>query len=218
MSTVSFKEGGATLRVGKILCIGRNYPEHAREMKADLPNEPVVFLKPPSALVQSGGTVVIPKISNDPQHEVEMVVVIGKDGRNIATSAALEHVAGYAVGLDMTMRDIQADAKKKGLPWTVAKGFDTSAPISQVVNPRIIGNAHALSLSLKVNGFLRQQGNTADMLFHVEALISYLSTIFTLEKGDLIFTGTPEGVGSVQSGDRLDAQLGTCAQLTVTVA
>lgn len=217
MSTVSFQNGGPNLRVGKILCVGRNYAEHAKEMKAAVPETPVIFLKPPSALIHSGDTVVIPEFSHDVHHEIEMVVVIGKAGKRIAQSRALDHVAGYAVGLDMTLRDVQSDAKKKGLPWTVAKGFDTSAPVSDIVEKSAIADPHSLQLTLKVNGTVRQQGNTAAMIFPVDALISYISSIFTLEEGDLIFTGTPEGVGSVSSGDMLEATLGSLVSLGVRV-
>jgi acylpyruvate hydrolase len=218
MSTVSFQRGGESLRVGKILCLGRNYAEHAKEMKAEIPETPVVFLKPSTALIHSGDTVNIPPFSKDVHHEVEMVVVIGKGGRNIPRSAAFDHVAGYAVGLDMTLRDVQSDAKKKGLPWTVAKGFDTSAPVSDVVKKEAITDPHSLPLSLTVNGSLRQEGNTRAMIFPVDAIIEYLSSIFTLEPGDLLFTGTPEGVGPVARGDTLEAALGSLVQLRVRVA
>ena len=217
MSTVFFRNGGPALRVGKILCVGRNYPEHAREMNADIPGVPVVFLKPPSAIVQSGGAVIIPPISHEVHHEVEMVVVIGKHGKNIPRSSAYDHVAGYAVGLDMTLRDIQSEAKRSGLPWTVAKGFDTSAPVSSVVEKNAVRDPHALSLSLKVNNRICQHASTASMLFKVDDLIAYMSSVFTLEAGDLLFTGTPEGVGPVVAGDELRADLGSLAQLHVRV-
>jgi len=217
MSTVSFQNGGPTLRVGKILCLGRNYAEHVKEMKAERPDTPVVFLKPSTALIHSGETVILPPFSHDVHHEVEMVVVIGKGGKNIERHRAYDHVAGYAVGLDMTLRDVQSDAKRRGLPWTVAKGFDTSAPVSEVVEKSAIADPHALALSLKVNGFVRQQGNTGAMLVRVDDLIAYLSGVFTLEEGDLIFTGTPEGVGPVTRGDVLEATLGSSARLRVRV-
>ncbi len=217
MSTVFFRNGGPTFRVGKILCVGRNYPEHAKEMKADIPEFPVIFLKPPSAVVQSGGSVVIPPFSREVHHEVEMVVVIGKNGRNIPRSSAYDYVAGYAVGLDMTLRDVQSEAKKKGLPWTVAKGFDTSAPLSHAVEKDAVGNPHALSLSLTVNETIRQHASTGAMLFPVDSLIAFISGVFTLEAGDLIFTGTPEGVGPVSRGDILQADLGSLTHLRVQV-
>ncbi len=215
--SITLRETGEKFRVGKILCLGRNYAEHAREMKAEIPTTPVVFLKPSSALISSGETVIIPPISRELHYEVEMVVVVGKDGRAIPRASALDHVAGYAVGLDMTLRDVQADAKKKGLPWSVAKGFDTSAPVSDAVSRTRVTDPHALILTLKVNGDVRQRASTGEMIFKVEDLISYLSTIFTLERGDLIFTGTPEGVGEVRPGDRLEAELQSVGTLTVHV-
>jgi 5-carboxymethyl-2-hydroxymuconate isomerase len=202
---------------GKLLCIGRNYAEHAREMKAEVPKEPVVFLKPATALIGDGEDVVIPPFSHDLHHEVEMVVLIGKGGRNIPVGAAYEYIAGYGVGLDMTLRDVQAEAKKKGLPWTVAKGFDTSAPVSGFVPASAVPDPHRLTITLCVNGEERQRGSTADMLFRVETLVSYLSSVFTLEPGDLIFTGTPEGVGPARPGDILTASLESVGNLKVSI-
>ena len=207
MHTVTLKGHTAPLSVGKILCIGRNYVEHAKEMKADLPMTPVVFLKPPTAIVHDGGSIVIPPISREVHHEVEMTILIGKSGKNISDQAALNYVAGYGIGLDMTLRDVQAEAKKKGLPWTLAKGFDTSAPVSEFVPASSIKRPDFLDVQLKVNGAVRQHSNTKHFIFRIERLISYLSQFFTLEPGDLIFTGTPEGVAAVHSGDSLEASL-----------
>ncbi len=206
------------MRVGKLLCLGRNYPEHAREMRDELPERPIVFLKPATAIIHSGDKVILPPLSKDVQHEVELVVLIGKQGKAIPKSSAFDHVGGYAVGLDMTMRDVQAEAKSKGLPWTVAKGFDTSAPVSDIIGKDRIPDPHNLSLTLKVNGVVRQHASTSSMLFRIDDVIAFLSEIFTLEAGDLIFTGTPEGVGRVQRGDILEAQLGSFATLRVGVA
>lgn len=216
MNSVKFADG-ESLHVGKMLCLGRNYPEHIREMKAEIALAPVVFIKPSTALVESGGSVVIPPFSNDVHHEVELVVVIGRDGRGIPAEKAMEHVAGYAVGLDMTLRDVQADAKKRGLPWSVAKGFDTSAPLSAPVRRREVSDPHALSIELRVNGAVRQSSNTQHMIMRIPAIIAYCSTVFSLEAGDLIFTGTPEGVGRVVSGDRIDAHIASVGSLTVGV-
>ena len=216
MKRVRFDDG-ESLPVGKILCLGRNYPEHAREMKAEVPSTPVLFLKPSTAIVYDGESVVIPPISSDLHHEIELVVVIGRGGRDITADASMEHVAGYAVGLDMTLRDIQAEAKKKGLPWTAAKGFDTSAPLSAAVRARAVGDPHALDMELRVNGTVRQKANTSAMVLRVPAIIAYCSTLFTLEAGDLIFTGTPEGVARVVHGDRLDAHCARIGSLTVGV-
>jgi acylpyruvate hydrolase len=205
------------IAVGKILCLGRNYPEHAKEMKAETPTTPVVFLKPSTALLDDGGIVLIPPFSSELHHEVEMVVAIGRPGKNIPRASALDHVAGYAVGLDMTLRDVQSEAKKKGLPWSVAKGFDTSAPVSEFVRPSKVRDPHNLAITLRVNGELRQSSSTKNMIFTVTDIIAYLSTVFTLEAGDLIFTGTPEGVGPARPGDSLTAELESVGSLTVGV-
>lgn len=217
MSLIEFRDSGKKVTVGKILCLGRNYAAHAKEMKAETPEAPVIFLKPSTAILHDGGTIVIPSISKEVHYEVEMVVAIGRGGKHIARALALDYVSGYAVGLDMTLRDVQAEAKKKGLPWSVAKGFDTSAPISTFVEKEKIRDAHNLDISLKVNGKLRQQSNTRNMIFRIEEMIAYISSIFTLEPGDLIFTGTPEGVGEVVSGNRLEAELESVGTLRVSV-
>ena len=217
MSRVFVKGTGKTLEVGKILCLGRNYAAHAKEMNATLTGTPVVFLKPASALIHNGDQIVLPRISSDVHHEVEMVIVIGKRGKHVRIEEAHEYVEGFAVGLDMTLRDIQNDAKRKGLPWTVSKGFDTSAPISDVVERGRVADPHSLMLTLKVNGETRQKSSTDAMIFKSDFLVSYLSSIFTLEPGDLVFTGTPEGVGPVRDGDILEAELESVATLRVSV-
>ncbi len=217
MTTVTLKDHRSPIRVGKIMCLGRNYQAHAAEMKAEIPESPVVFLKPSTALLSSGATIRIPQFSHDVHHEVELVVMIGKEGKFIPRQMAYEYVEGYGVGLDMTLRDVQAEAKKKGLPWSVAKGFDTSAPVSEFVPRASVGDPHDLLLTLEVNGVLRQHGRTADMIFSIDKIIEYLSTVFTLEPGDLIFTGTPEGVARVLPGDHLHAELKTVASLDVEV-
>jgi 2-keto-4-pentenoate hydratase/2-oxohepta-3-ene-1,7-dioic acid hydratase in catechol pathway len=204
---IALPPSGLTLVPGKLLCIGRNYAEHVREMGdvADLPTEPVVFLKPASALVASGGAVCIPPQSEDVHHELELVAVIGRGGKGIPEERALEHVAAYALGLDMTARDLQKKAKESRAPWAVAKGFDTFAPLGPLTAAAEVPDPQALDLRLTVNGELRQHGSTRDMIFPVAFLVSYLSRIFTLEPGDLIYTGTPEGVGPVAAGDVLEA-------------
>jgi acylpyruvate hydrolase len=208
---------GKNLPVGKILCLGRNYRDHAEEMKAEVPTSPVVFLKPSTALLQNGGRIQIPPLSKQLHYEAEMVVVIGRDGKAIPRERAMDHVEGYAVGLDMTLRDLQSEAKSKGLPWSVAKGFDTSAPVSHVVPRDRVDDPHALQLSLEVNGSMRQRASTGEMIFRIEEIIAFVSQIFTLERGDLIFTGTPKGVGEARSGDTLVATLESVGTLTVTV-
>ncbi len=210
---------GEQMRVGKILCLGRNYADHAREMGSAVPTvEPVVFLKPATAIIADGGAVVIPTwLSQEVHHEVELVVAIGIGGREIPVERALDHVLGYAVGLDMTLRDVQSKAKSAGEPWSVAKGWDTSAPLSTVTPRDQISDVQALEITLEVNGQRRQSSNTGDMIFPVADTIAYLSRIFTLEPGDLIYTGTPAGVGPVRPGDELVASVPGVGRLHVRV-
>lgn len=208
---------GERLRVGKILAVGRNYADHIAEMGHDKPVPPVLFLKPPSALVQDGGTVTLPVGMGQVHHEVELVVVIGRTGRAITEAAALDHVFGYAVGLDLTLRDLQNEAKKKGEPWDLAKGFDNSAPVSHVIPRERAGDVSNLALSLDVNGARRQDGSTRQMIHGVAALVAYASKWITLERGDLLFTGTPSGVGPVVAGDTLVARLSDLVSLTVAI-
>lgn len=196
---------GHTVSVGKLLCIGRNYAAHAAELGNAIPEEPVLFLKPASALVGHGGKIVLPAMSAEVHHEIELVAVIGRGGKHIPEAQALEHVDAYALGLDMTARDLQSAAKEKGLPWTVAKGFDTFAPLGPLVEARKVRDPQQLEFRLTVNGEERQVGRTGNMIFSVAALIAYASRIFTLLPGDLLFTGTPEGVGPVHEGDLLEA-------------
>lgn len=217
MRSVTFAHSSHAVPVGKLLCLGRNYVAHAAEMGAELPSRPVVFLKPSSAIPAERGTVRFPSAGQELHHEVELVVLIGQQARDVAPEQALSLVAGYGVGLDMTLRDVQAEAKKKGLPWTVAKGFDDSAPLSPFVTPERIADPHDLIVSLKVNGILRQRSNTGLMINKIPETIAYLSSVFTLDPGDLIFTGTPEGVGPVNRGDLLEAELEGVTSLRVHI-
>ena len=207
---------GTAVRPGKILCIGRNYAAHAAEMGAEVPAEPLVFLKPSTALVASGGTVRLPRQSQSVHHELEVVAVVGTGGRDIAEADALGHVAAYALGLDLTARDIQAAAKEKRAPWSIAKGFDTFAPLGPLTAADAVGDPQALSIRLTVNGETRQEGSTDRMLFPVARLVSFLSGVFTLEPGDLVYTGTPEGVGPIRDGDVLEATAPGLEPLRVT--
>jgi acylpyruvate hydrolase len=210
MKNVILAPTNEQIPVGKILCIGQNYAAHAKEMNSTAPTSPIFFMKPTTALLESGGSIVIPSISRDVHHEVELTVLIGKDGKDIPLHLAMEHVAGYGIGLDMTMRDVQSEAKKKGQPWALAKGFDTSAPISVFVPVSSVPDPSKLRLQLSVNGTVRQASGTENMIHTVQALIAYISQFFTLERGDIIYTGTPEGVAQVISGDVLEAVL--CAE------
>ncbi len=214
---ITLPDSGQTLRPGKLICVGKNYARHAAEMGGSVPSEPMLFLKPSTALVGHGGSVVLPPHSTDVHHEVELVAVIGRGGKNIAVDNALDYVDGYAVGLDMTARDLQQKAKEAGAPWSVAKGFDTFAPIGAFVTAREVGDPGRLDIELKVNGDVKQRGSTQDMVFSVAEIISYSSRIFTLMPGDLIFTGTPEGVGPVADGDVLEASATSLPDLRVRV-
>ncbi|ARA92802.1 isomerase/hydrolase [Rhodothermaceae bacterium RA] len=207
----------SAIRPGKLLCIGQNYARHAAEMKSRVPDKPMIFLKPSTALVGDGGRVVLPSMSRDVHHEVELVVLIGRTGKHIPESEALAYVGGYAIGLDMTARDLQAEAKAKGHPWSVAKGFDTFAPVGAFVPADAVADPQDVQVRMAVNGEIRQDGHTGDMIFPVARLIAYASRIFTLEAGDLLFTGTPEGVGPVQPGDVLEATGTGLPALRVTV-
>lgn len=205
------------LKIGTIFCIGRNYAAHARELQNEIPDEPVVFLKPWSSIIFDGDKIILPHQSQNVHHEVELVAAIGKSGKNIPEELALSHVAGYAVGIDVTARDIQQKAKGKAHPWSVAKGFDTFAPVSSFIAADKIENPQNINLQLSVNGENRQCGNTQLMIFPIAKLISYLSTIFTLHTGDLIFTGTPKGVSPIKSGDKIKASLDNLVTLRTTV-
>lgn len=202
-----------------ILCIGRNYAEHAKELNNALPVLPVVFSKPLTAITYDGGEVRIPKnLTQNVHHEVEMVLAIGKYGRFIPEADAMKYVAGYGVGIDITARDLQHALKAKSQPWTLAKGMDTFAPLGNFVEAGQVARPDQLSISLEVNGELRQQGNTQDMIFSIPALISFVSQYMSLHKGDLLFTGTPAGVGPIQHGDKVTAQLGDgLSRLSVNV-
>ena len=215
--TLTLPGSGRVLRAGKLLCIGKNYARHAAEMKSAVPEEPVVFLKPATALVGHGGAVVLPAMSREVHHEVELVAVVGRGGKNIPEADALAHVAAYAVGLDMTARDLQGEAKQKGHPWSVAKGFDTFAPLGDLAPADAVPDPQALDLRLTVNGAVRQASYTGAMVFPVATLIAYCSKIFTLEPGDLLYTGTPEGVGPVEDGDVLEATATGLPPLRVSV-
>ena len=205
--------------VGRIYCIGRNYAEHAREMGHDPDREPpFFFMKPANSLVANGATIPFPQVTKDLHHEIELVVAIGKGGADIPAAKALEHVWGYGVGLDMTRRDLQNDAKKLGRPWEMGKGFDNSAPCTALLPAAKIGHPAKGAIWVKVNGTVKQTGDIKDMIWNVADSICYLSTLVTLQAGDLIFTGTPSGVAAVQRGDKLEGHVDGVGDLTVTYA
>lgn len=209
---------GLSVRVGNIFCIGRNYAAHAAELGNAVEAEPLVFLKPTSALLQPGKPIVLPSFSNDVHHECELVLLIGRGGQNIAEADALSHVAGYGIGLDLTARDVQSAAKQKGHPWTKSKGFRGAACLSELVPAASMTNPGEQLFTLRVNGEVRQQGDTRLMLFKLPTLIHYLSTVYGLSEGDLIYTGTPEGVAALHSGDQVELTLDGCVSAKWSVA
>ena len=205
------------IAVGKIVCIGRNYAEHIKELGNKTPDKPVLFMKTATSIVASGGTVIIPPYSDDCHHEIELAVLIGKTAKNVRAEEALDHVSGYAVALDLTLRDVQNTQKEKGLPWEIAKAFDTSCPLSDFVSAEQIQDPQNLQLKLTVNGQVRQDGNTSDMMRTIAELIAATSAYFTLEEGDILLTGTPSGVGRICSGDHLEAWIEQVGNLKVSV-
>lgn len=200
--------------IRRVFCIGRNYAEHAREMGASVDKAaPMFFCKPADAVVSDGADVPYPSATSDLHHEVEMVVALGASGRDIEVEQAAALVWGYGVGLDLTRRDLQAQAKAKGHPWDVAKAFDHSAPISALRPAATAAISADTELRLRVNGELRQQTRLGEMVHGVPQIIAALSRLFTLKPGDLIFTGTPAGVAALQRGDRIHAELVGVAEL-----
>jgi fumarylpyruvate hydrolase len=205
--------------VRRIFCVGRNYADHAREMGADPARElPFFFCKPADALVADGATIPYPPQTRDLQHEVELVAAIAKGGANIAREAALDHVFGYGVGIDLTRRDLQQEAKDKKRPWDWGKGFDQSAPCSALHPASRIGHPSAGRIHLAVNGTTKQDGNLDQMIWPLPDVIAFISQSMWLEAGDLIYTGTPAGVAAVNPGDVLTAEVDDVARLTVTIA
>ena len=213
MNQITIKTTNERIPIGKIVCIGRNYPEHAKELGNEVPGKPVIFLKPASAVIYSGEDIINPSFGNELHHEVELVLLIGAKIKDAALDEADNAIAGYGVGLDMTLRDVQSKLKSKGHPWTLAKCFDTSAVISDFV----LKDYYKLSLdnkiTLSVNDFIKQKDTLSSMIFNPAELIEYVSSVMTLEKGDLIFTGTPAGVSKVNRGDKLVGKIEGIAEL-----
>ncbi len=193
----------------KVICIGRNYAAHAAEMKAERPSEPVVFLKPPTALLVNNKPLYYPEFTQDLHYEVELVLKIAKNGRHVQPEFAADYIGGIALGIDFTARDLQATFKKKGQPWELAKGFDGSAPISAFIGLDELPDPASIRFGLRKNGSRVQQGDSADMLFPFTEIICFVSRFFKLQMGDYLFTGTPEGVGPVVVGDELEGYLET---------
>lgn len=189
----------------KIIAVGRNYIEHAKELNNPIPTEPVIFMKPDTAVIRNNKPFFIPDFSTDVHHEVEIVIRICKDGKNVEEKFAYKYYDEIGIGLDFTARDIQSKCKTKGLPWELAKGFDGSAPLGKFVPKSHFKDLKNINFRLDINGETRQKGNTRDLIFSFEYIIAFVSKYFTLRVGDLIFTGTPEGVGQVKKGDNLEA-------------
>lgn len=208
--------------VHRIYCVGRNYAEHAKEMGFTGREAPFFFMKPADAVLpaEPGSTAIMhyPSLTSNLHHEIELVVAIGKAGRNIPAAQAMEHIWGYAVGLDMTRRDLQAEAKKQGRPWCIAKGFDASAPIGPITPAAQAGNVQQAAIWLQVNGADRQRSNVSQLIWNIAETIEHLSQAWELRPGDLIFTGTPEGVSAVVRGDVLEGGIDGLCPLRVAVA
>lgn len=217
ITTLEVDGSSAVFPVARVFCIGRNYAEHAIEMGHDPDREPPFFFtKPADAVVPSGSTLAFPGQTDDLHHEVELVVALAEGGRDIPVESALDHVFGYAVGLDMTRRDLQAEAKKAGRPWDMAKGFDESAPTSAIRPVTQIGHPDQGSIWLRIDGEQRQVGDLSQQIWKVPEAISFLSGLVTLRPGDLLMTGTPSGVGRVEPGARLEGHIDGVGDLVLT--
>lgn len=212
------RNSGSVFPVHRIYCVGRNYADHAIEMGHDPNREaPFFFQKNPDTLVLSGGVFPYPDKTSDVHHEMEMVVALKSGGKDIPVDKALDHVFGYAVGLDMTRRDLQAEAKKAGRPWEIGKAFEYSAPCSAIVPAAEIGHPSKGAVWLKVNGTEKQKGNLDQLIWKVPEMISYLSGLFELKAGDLIYSGTPAGVGPVKKGDIMEGGVEGIGEITIKV-
>ena len=217
MKTIKIHNSNQEFQIGKIVCVGRNYVEHIHELGNEISEKPVVFLKTVSSVIFSGDTIVYPSFSQEMHHETELVLLIGERIKNADLNAAERAIIAYGIGLDMTLRDVQSELKKKGHPWTIAKCFDTSTVLSEFITKF----NHQLTLdefiSLKINGEIRQRDQLNKMIHKPAEVVQYISSLMTLEKGDLIFTGTPKGVSKVVSGDRLEAELEGLIKLNCNV-
>jgi len=216
VTTVPIDGSDEVFPVVRVLCVGRNYAEHAVEMGHDPDREPPFFFMKPAVAVVPGGTLPFPSATADLHHEIELVVAIATGGAAIATADALTHVFGYAVGLDMTRRDLQDQAKQARRPWDMAKGFDRSAPMSPIRPVAAVGHPSQGAIWLRVNGEVRQEGDLAQQIWKVPETLAYLSTLVELRPGDLVMTGTPSGVGPVRRGDHLEGHVDGVGDLAVT--
>ena len=204
--------------VGKIVCVGQNYRLHIEEMQSKVSKEPILFLKPSTALLKEGENIILPALSKEIHYETELALLVGRKMKDISRAEWRNYIIGAGIALDLTMRDWQKKAKLKGHPWAIAKGFDGSCPISSFINLDRDQNIQSLQIQLYLNGELRQDGNTSEMIHPVDELLAYISKIFTLEKGDIVLTGTPAGVGQIKSGDRLRAVISGIGSMEFTVS
>jgi len=207
MKYLKFKNNKEQVAVGKIICVGRNYAAHAKELGGEVPEFPLIFLKTASNIIFSGQSVVHPTYSKDLQHEVELVLYIGEDVKDADEKTAEQAICGYTVGLDMTLRDLQFEFKEKGDPWTLSKCFDTAAVLTEVILKKDYQLRGDENIFLSVNGNVKQNSSIRNMIFSPVEIVKFISSKMTLEKGDLIFTGTPEGVSRVVVGDKIEAYL-----------
>lgn len=205
------------LPLGKVVCVGRNYAEHAKELNNPVPSSPILFIKPVTAVVPFYGEIGFPKEQGACHHELEMSVLIGKTLTNASEEAVKDAILGFGLGLDLTLRDLQSKLKEKSHPWEIAKSFDGACPLSGFVAASVLEDPMNTPLQLSVNGAVRQQGTTSDMITPLYPLISYMSRYFTLQPGDVVMTGTPAGVAALQMGDQLEATLGDVLSCTARV-
>lgn len=216
--SVPISEGGSRFGVRRVYCVGRNYLDHIREMKeGDERDPPFFFQKPADSIVLDGGVVPYPPLTDDFQHEIELVAAISSGGFDIPVAQALDHVFGYAIGIDMTRRDRQREARERGLPWEIGKSFDASAPCGPIHPASRVGHIAKGAISLKVNGLVRQHGDVAQMIWNVAGIVANLSRHYALAPGDLVFTGTPAGVGPVVPGDRMVGAVAGLGEVSFTI-
>lgn len=217
MRSIKIKELKEEINIGKIVCVGRNYAAHAKEMGNEVPMFPILFLKTATCLISSGEKVIHPPYSNNLHHEIELVLLIGETIKNATKEQSEKAIAGYAVGLDMTLRDIQNENRKKGEPWTLAKVFDTSGVLSEFILKSDYELRGGEQIFLSVNNIEKQSSTLDKMLFSPAELVQYISQIMTLERGDLIFTGTPEGVSKVEKGDKLFGKIEGIGEIETSI-
>lgn len=207
MHYIKLKNSNQRIPVGKIICVGRNYAKHAEELGNEVPKFPLIFLKPSSVMIQSGESIIHPDYSEEMHHEIELVLMIKNKIKNADDTKARDAIGGYAVGLDMTLRDVQLELKSKGHPWTLSKCFDGAAVVSEFVTSDEVNLSEKEIIELKVNNEIKQKTTLGKMIFNSVSIVKFLSSKMTLEEGDLIFTGTPEGVGKVSIGDKLEGRV-----------